>query len=276
MLAIIGVNLLIMKRISFFGAVVCALFAVAAAVSCQSGRTNVPVPSSAEPVFTADSVSGRAGAVSYSIRTDFPSDTLGLLSRAVAEYVSESLGGSYEGSFCDVKSVLGYYASVLDKTYSSMYDDDEFSSYYYIKIDIRKYAEGRDFVTFIVEKMFYLGGAHGSHGVTGMTFRKSDGRRIGWDLFTGRYEEDFSTLLREGLCRYWNLGSSDELMSYLFDRDDFYSVPFPQCPPLFTAEGVEFVYNEYEIAAFALGTPRFVIPYDSLDKYMRVTARRLL
>ena len=37
-----------------------------------------------------------------------------------------------------------------------------------------------------------------------------------------------------------------------------------------------FVYNEYELAAYAYGRPSFTLPYSQIEDYMMVTAKRLL
>ena len=111
---------------------------------------------------------------------------------------------------------------------------------------------------------------------SGVTFRKADGRRIGWDVFTGQYDDNFAELLKDGLKEYWHITSDSELRTYFLDENDYYSVPRPECAPLFTADGVKVVYNEYEIAAYANGRPEFTIPYAEIEDYMMVTAKRLL
>lgn len=220
----------------------------------------------------SSSVPGEISAVA-----EFPEDTLSMLSKAVGEYVGEVMGGTWEGSCVDYDGMLEHYVSGLSSTYSGMFSGfpaDEIRCFDIL--EIFKQAENDKFVTFGVIRDMYLGGAHGSHLITGMTFRKSDGRRIGWDVFTGRYNDKFVRLVKDGLKEYWNLSSDEELRSYFLDENDYYSIPLPECPPLFTEEGVQFVYNEYEIAAYAYGRPTFTVPYSEISDYMMVTARRLL
>ena len=223
-----------------------------------------------------DSVAAE-GPGSISIVLDAPADTASLLARAIGEYVSESLGGSWEGSCVNFDGMLNHYVSVLSETYSDMFKElpadqarclDETS--------VVKLAENDKYVTYFVTHDLYLGGAHGSQMLDGVTFRKCDGRRIGWDVFTGRYDENFANLVKNGLKEYWQISSDKELKSYFLDENDFYSVPLPECAPLFTEDGVRFVYNEYEIAAYASGRPSFTVPYSEIGDYMMVTAKRLL
>lgn len=223
-----------------------------------------------------DSVAA-AGPGEISIVAEVPVDTVSALSKAIGEYVSESLGGSWEGSCVDFDGMLNHYVSVLSETYTEMFEGlpaDEVRCLDDVKIV--KYAESAKYVTYFVTHDLYLGGAHGSQMLDGVTFRKCDGRRIGWDVFTGQYDDNFAELLKDGLKEYWHITSDSELRTYFLDENDYYSVPRPECAPLFTADGVKVVYNEYEIAAYANGRPEFTIPYAEIEDYMMVTAKRLL
>ena len=223
-----------------------------------------------------DSLAAPDGPGSVAIVLDAPADTLSQLSRAIGEYVSETLGGTWEGSCTDYDGMLNHYISILSATYADMFSDGLDGSDCFDYTEILKLAENTKYVTYITTRELYLGGAHGSQMISGMTFRKADGRRIGWDVFTGRYDDDFAALLKNGLKEYWGIDSDNELRSYFLDENDYYTVPLPDCPPLFTEDGVRFVYNEYELAAYAYGRPSFTLPYAELDDYMMVTAKRLL
>lgn len=257
-----------------------AVFPAVLALSLMSGcdRSGSDGTAAVSPVLEvvqdslSSSVPGEICAV-----VEFPADTSSLLSRAIGEYIAETLGGSWEGSCADVDGMLKAYVDGLSSAYSGMFSGlpaDEVSCF--DKLTIVKYAENDKFVTFVTSREMYLGGAHGSLLTGGMTFRKADGRRIGWDVFTGKYDENFAGLVKDGLKKYWNISSDEELRSCFLDENDYYSIPLPECPPLFTPEGIEFVYNEYEIAAYAYGRPTFTIPYSEISDYMMVTARRLL
>jgi hypothetical protein len=50
----------------------------------------------------------------------------------------------------------------------------------------------------------------------------------------------------------------------------------PQCPPIFTEEGILFLYNQYEIAPYALGLPQFVLTWEKVMPYLNVTAKRMI
>lgn len=82
-------------------------------------------------------------------------------------------------------------------------------------------------------------------------------------------------LIRQGLRENFNVASDDDLRPMLFDEEYLYSAPLPQCPRLFIDKGVRFIYNRYEIAPYAAGSPSFVIPYDKLKDEFTVTGQRL-
>ena len=248
---------------------------MAAFVSCCDRTPASDTVPAVIPVQLDSAVAAGPGEIS--IVAEVPEDTISALSKAIGEYVSESLGGSWEGSCVNFDGMLNHYVSVLSETYSDMFKElpadqarclDETS--------VVKLAENDKYVTYFVTHDLYLGGAHGSQMLDGVTFRKCDGRRIGWDVFTGRYDENFANLVKNGLKEYWQISSDNELKSYFLDENDFYSVPLPECAPLFTEDGVRFVYNEYEIAAYASGRPSFTVPYSEIGDYMMVTAKRLL
>ena len=137
-------------------------------------------------------------------------------------------------------------------------------------------ADTPNYVTYLYTCYEYQGGAHGGTAVIGQTFRKADGRRIGWEVFTNVYDEGFQNLLKQGLMRFWKLKNDSELQNALINPDYVYQLPLPQCGPLFMKDGIRIVYGQYEIAPYAAGMPDFTIPYNQIQKFMKVTAKNLV
>lgn len=228
------------------------------------------------PVET-DSVVFHTSGYTYSLSLEFPTDTSCFLSRAIGEYLSESLGGSFTGSVTDFRRMMGFYANEgkaeLDAFANEMEDNE---SEYISKTAFFKYSENANYVSYLFEGYSYTGGAHGATGVGGATFRKTDGRKIGWDVFRGSRSGALSDIIKKGLMEYWGISSEKELKSYFLEEGDYYDCPLPAVGPVFTDKGVEFIYNQYEIAAYALGIPRFTVPYEELEQYMMTTAKALV
>lgn len=115
-------------------------------------------------------------------------------------------------------------------------------------------------VTFTNETYAYVDGAmHGMESTKGVTFRKSDGRKFTADLLDGSYK--YQTEIKNGLRKYFEINTNDELMERLMLRDNTSGeVPFPSTDPWITADGVVFCYPSYEIACYSDGLPTFTIP----------------
>ncbi|MCR5545548.1 MAG: RsiV family protein, partial [Lachnospiraceae bacterium] len=105
----------------------------------------------------------------------------------------------------------------------------------------------------------YLGGAHGSYGLSGVTFDTKTGKQIELtDVFTNMTElihviED--TLMKEyPNTQFFNL--SETMLSYLNDSETYQLCWF------MTSEGVEFVFNPYELASYADGMQTIMISFN--------------
>ena len=250
-----------------------ALCSLSACTHCETTPSAVRVKT--------DSITINNEVGNFSIKADCPILKTAALTRTINEWLSETMGGTYEGGYNETLPIAKHYIkSVVSKDstdYAELKKDTTNNNrewkYEYI-CNVQKTAETAKFVTCEYSCYEYQGGAHGSTFVTGQTFRKSDGRRIGWEVFNNSYDEDLQNIIKAGLRKYFNVKNDDELKSYLM-LDNIYIIPLPKCSPLFTADGVKFVYGQYEIAPYAAGTPQFTIPYSQLNKFLNVTAKSL-
>jgi hypothetical protein len=224
----------------------------------------------------------------YKIVVDFPTGGNPILVNAIREYISESLGtsyageldsnmqGSYDGDLSDGQKMVDYYFDLKYKEFKSghdmmaenmMGDVPTFAS----ETEIRYLYETDKFVTYEYKKYEDMGGAHGGTVITGMTFRKSDGRRVDWDLFTRSMQD----VIKKGLKKYFEANTDEEMEKFLTLEHTFL-LPLPANPPVFIKEGVSFTYQQYEIAAYAAGLPSFILPYDEAKALMNTTGKNLL
>lgn len=225
----------------------------------------------------------------YKLTIDFPESNNALLDHAIREYISESLGatygggeedskqGSYNGDLADGEKMAAYYLDIKVKEFSALYNDmkrdgmpnvPQLSS----EIEITRGYENPKVVTYNFSRYEYAGGAHGGAVGSGMTFRKSDGRRIGWEIF---HTAKMQRILRNGLKTYFEVGSDDALTDCL-NTESLNDIPMPVTPPLFTEEGITVIYQQYEIAAYAAGMPSFTIPYGEARELLNATGKKLL
>ena len=175
-----------MKIARIASAAVIAALALASVASCdRTAKVDTGAVPAVLPV-QRDSVASVSGPGSIAIVLDAPADTNTMLSKAIGEFVSESLGGTWEGSCTDFDGMLNHYVAALASTYTAMFSEGLDGSDCLDNTSIVKYAENENYVSYFITHDLYLGGAHGSQMYSGATFRKADGRRIGWDVFTGK------------------------------------------------------------------------------------------
>ena len=224
----------------------------------------------------------------YKIIVDFPTSGNPILVNAIREYISESLGisyagelennmqGSYDGDLSNGQKMIDYYFDLKYKEFKKAHDlmaenmtgdVPTFAS----ETEIHFLYETDKFVTYEMKKYEDMGGAHGGTFISGMTFRKSDGRRVEWDLFTKSMQD----VIKKGLKKYFEVNTDEELENSL-SLENTYLLPLPATPPVFTKEGVLFTYQQYEIAAYAAGLPSFIVPYDEAKSLMNTTGNNLL
>ena len=224
----------------------------------------------------------------YKIIVDFPTSGNPILMNAIREYISESLGisyagelennmqGSYDGDLSNGQKMIDYYFDLKYKEFKKAHDlmaenmtgdVPTFAS----ETEIHYLYETDKFVTYEMKKYEDMGGAHGGTFISGMTFRKSDGRRVEWDLFTKSMQD----VIKKGLKKYFEVNTDEELENSL-SLENTYLLPLPTTPPVFTKEGVLFTYQQYEIAAYAAGLPSFIVPYNEAKSLMNTTGNNLL
>ena len=225
----------------------------------------------------------------FDLTIDFPDNGNPTLVNAIREYISESLGstygggedesmqGSYSGDLVDGEKMATYYFDLKVKEFTAMHNElkqdgmpevPELAS----SIKIMKDYETNKVVTFLFSSYENGGGAHGGAVGSGMTFRKSDGRRIDWDMFI---TVKMQSILRNGLKEYFEVKSDDDLAGCL-TLTDAYMLPMPVTPPIFGKDGIIVTYQQYEIAPYAAGMPSFVIPYAKAKALVNNTCKLLM
>ena len=218
---------------------------------------------------------------------DYPTGSA-LIDKAVAEYISEKLGGTYDGDLANGDSLVNYYGdeilAVLKKHLKEDINngvEDEYINGYYRKMEIKKEYETDLLVTYSYTEDIYLNGAHGMQYFYGQTFRKSDGRRFDEGMMRQLYSEEMYNLRKEGLREYFNesgdnANTDEELKDCIITDDDVNYLPMPKHTPYVTKKGMVFIYQPYEISYYAAGAPSFTIPLKKMKPFLTQTAKELL
>ena len=220
-----------------------------------------------------DQIPGRV-----TIEADFPESGNFFVINNIREWISEQLGGTYEGTMENGTKMLEHYknAVLLDFKENIIPDMPKFKDIYcYKDLKISKLYETDRYVSYVYTQEGFSGGAHGWFMMQGQTFRKSDGRRIDYGIFREESKDELAELVKDNiLTQYFESDKEQFENGLLLDNPDYF--PLPQSAPIFREDGVEFVYQQYEIACYAAGMPSCVISYDLIEPFLTQAGRWLI
>lgn len=134
-------------------------------------------------------------------------------------------------------------------------------SYYEMSQNEVVFNEG-GLLSFTVSFENYTGGAHGSHSYTNFTLNTKDGKRITEeDLFVEDYQDSLAKLLIDEITKKNNLQDPKGLEDIgYFSVDEIY----PNNNFYIDATGITYTFNEYEIAAYALGQTEVHLSFEQI------------
>ena len=208
---------------------------------------------------------------------------------------------AYEGNPFDSKALMGYYwdqameafcgsaQEDYEERVASIEENDGLTEEERLAIlfsipkfeydfSLIKTDETDRYAVFVNEDYVYMGGAHGGIvGVGPLTFDKQTGELVEAFLEPSCLK-DIQPLLRKGLAGYFGDNGEEvepeNVDEYLMTDNGI--IPFPAWTPFPTENGLGFLYQQYEIAPYAVGMPGFMIPYDDLLPYLTAEAKALL
>lgn len=228
--------------------------------------------------FTWDSInySRKSGMLNFAVKGVYPISGPEHLVTSIQKWMNEMLGGSYQGEMSDTTALLRHYAhetfAEFDSETLSFLEDMGTETEH--SIEFQCAYDTDSLLTMLFSIYSYSGGAHGGYMFCGTTFRKSDGHRYGWDIV--REDASLSEEIKRGLKTYFEIRTDEELSDCLMleasldTPPDVNRIPLPQSSPWLEADGLHFVYQQYEIACYAAGLPTFVIPSDRMMRYIHL------
>lgn len=237
-----------------------------------------PADIKTRPMALSDSVTVNGVTGTVKIEADFPESGNFFVVNNIREWMSEQMGGTYEGEADNAAKMMDHYKiSILtdfkDNIIPDMPKIDGMACYKDIKI--KKLYETDRFVSYLYTQEGFSGGAHGWYLMEGQTFRKSDGRRIDYDIFRAESMDELTELVKDNIfSQYFESDKEQFENSLTMENNDFF--PLPVNVPIFREDGMEFVYQQYEISCYAAGMPACVISYDLLEPFMTQAGRWLI
>ena len=135
--------------------------------------------------------------------------------------------------------------------------------------DIKGYSETgyKGYISYIMTREEYWGGAHPNTVNTIVSFDPETGCEIGLDdIFKEGYEDTLLTMLINQLMKDEGVATMDELYDagYYMDTDMYISQNF-----ILGKESITFLYNRYEIAPYAKGDILITLDYETLKDIMK-------
>ena len=194
-----------------------------------------------------------------------------------------------EGNADDSKALMDYYRGKAFETIATVsqadfderkqyIDEDEEIPGWEYDFSLTRTSETDRYVIFLSEDIVFSGGAHG--GIIGcgpLTFDKKDGHLVEKFLKDSALQE-MQPLLRKGLVQYYASNGQEiqpeQLGEYLTLSGDV--IPYPAWAPIPTPEGLDFTYQQYEIASYADGMPSFTLPYEEVLPFLTEDAKKLI
>ena len=210
----------------------------------------------------------------FCVKAEYPFIEEHVTSQAIRAWISETLGGTYTGDLMDYQKMLEFYANENIKFYSGaeyaeMVADTGPSERIY---EFKRGYETGSIISYKINGLLYSSGAaHGMPIETATTFRKSDGLRFSWKMFT----KDGLKQLKPIIVKKLRTNYGD---------DTFFKVPnasdpefeLPDMDPYFDEGGLVFSYSPYEIAPYSEGYITVTLPLTMVKSMLNATGQSFI
>ena len=231
-------------------------------------------------------------AYTHSLTFQFPVSGSKDVRESIGRYLSEKLSyfcpnidmtndaevrvHTYRGDITDGRGLLSHYM----KEYTAGFENwaNEFGT----RSDMLMFQEVVGSVVWESEKALtyciafenFMGGAHGGHLQSARTFRKTDGKVI--QLIDSTQLDKMQALMYEGLKDYLGQEITPNFNVKVSDMLFVKRIPLPADHLVMQQNGLFFLYQPYEIAAYVYGMPCFTLSYDKVMPFMTAEAVELI
>lgn len=187
----------------------------------------------------------------------------GAVNNAMREEVIVLLSFDEESEVDNVKKAIASF----NKSYMDLKErfPDE-SIGWEAKLDCEVAYEDKNILSLKLSSYTFTGGAHGYSAITFLNFDKITGEELeNWELFED--EQGFTDYtetkfrIQEDVPQDSNINGT----GFMFNGDHFHLAENLG----YTQQGVQLVYNQYEIASYADGPKIITIPFAEANKYLK-------
>ena len=176
------------------------------------------------------------------------------------------------------------------RTFSDEIGDGGYDGSFINFLQIELLEQTPEYLTLSQEHDVYTGGAHGGQYLCGVTFSKDAGTQLGWNIFNLEKKGELVALIKAELKKAFSDGAEEPIVTdeqlndllILWDNPETpedeleFGLPLPVTDPWLTRDGIVFLYQEYEIACYAMGRPSVILPYEVLLPLLTDEAKALL
>ena len=186
----------------------------------------------------------------------------------------------------DGKAMINYYAKIACENVIRTFDDVDYPDSKCppeLSMFVLKGNETSRYITYVSSFYLYSGGAHGMYSEYAVNFDKKTGVILR-DILNPKDIKALQPILRSGLESFFRKfdvvdGEKDVEGCIKADMDNLFIengiIPLPKSGVYLSPEGLVFIYGQYEIGAYAIGTPTFTVPYNKIEKFLSPEAQRL-
>lgn len=191
----------------------------------------------------------------------------------------------YKDSNDDGKKIIDFYGAgttrYLTESWKEMaetFDSNDEIPTLYQQLKIKKSAETTTYVTYSITDERNMGGAHGSYNFYDVNISKLTFKPV--NMLDSKRLRAMQPMLRKGALSYLReCGETSvvdsTLNSYLILPEDGL-IPLPAHAPWLEKDTLKFVYQQYEIAPYAVGPVSFNIAVKDISKYLSKDGKALL
>ncbi len=187
----------------------------------------------------------------------------------------------YKGSTDKPQQMVDYYAKGVQKylvesqkeMMEGMEGEDMETPQMEYSLEIRKVVETSKYITYRISYTSYTGGAHGSFISYDRNISKVTNTAI-TNLVDPAYTKKLQGMMRRGIVSYFHdCGETDANTSNINDylmlpEDSKGMIPLPVNTPYVENDSVSFVYQQYEIAPYAVGLVNFKVALKDIKPYL--------
>jgi hypothetical protein len=175
-------------------------------------------------------------------------------------------------------SVLGFFVNDLVTDYklnnTAMLNElDSFALYSFSNehfLDGFSLLSDENIYSYGINRYVFMGGAHGLNSQIFMNFNLNTGKKIiETDIFTENYETELTEIIKNRIIEQSIEDSEIEEISDLEKTDYWVSNIKPNANFYISEDGINYVFNPYEIAPYYMGTTEVNIPFERIKPLLK-------